>query len=89
MRQIRVTGSSLPLQIKTQYFLTDLHGTDSGNFTVVPGNHRRPFPESGFEEGPYLADAVQLCANAGDAAIFPMLYGTVLLQINRLTRIKR
>ena len=70
MRQIRVTGSSLPLQIKTQHFLTDLHSKDSGNFTVVPGRHRRPFPESGFEEGPYLADAVQLCVNAGDAAIF-------------------
>ena len=70
MRQIRVTDSSLPLQIKIHYFLTDLHSKDSGNFTVVPGSHKRPFPESGFEEGPYLADAVQLCVNAGDAAIF-------------------
>ena len=70
LRQIRVTDYSLPLQIKIQYFLTDLHNTDSGNFTIVPGSHKRPFPESGFKEGPYLVDAVQLCVNAGDAAIF-------------------
>jgi ectoine hydroxylase-related dioxygenase (phytanoyl-CoA dioxygenase family) len=71
MRQIRVTEDSLPLQLKIQYFLTDVPGPDSGNFTVVPGSHRRPFPEGGFEAGPYLPEAVQLCVQAGDAAFFP------------------
>jgi len=39
----------LPLQIKIQYFLTDLEEADSGNFTIVPGSHNRPFPEGGFK----------------------------------------
>jgi hypothetical protein len=71
MRQIRVTDDSLPLQIKIQYFLTDVEAPDSGNFTLIPGSHRRPFPEGGVEGGPYSADALQLCVKAGDAAIFP------------------
>lgn len=71
MRQIRITEDSLPLQIKIQYFLTDVDAPDSGNFTVVPGSHRRPFPEGGVEGGPYTPEAVQLCVRAGDAALFP------------------
>ena len=71
MRQIRVSESSLPFQIKLQYFLTDLPEPDMGNFTVVPGSHNRPFPEGGFEEGPYISDALPLCVEAGDMAIFP------------------
>lgn len=71
MRQIRITDDSLPLQIKIQYFLTDVDAPDSGNFTVVPGSHRRPFPEGGVAGGPYISDAVQLCVRAGDAAFFP------------------
>jgi len=71
MRQLRMGEGSLPLQIKLHYFLTDLDAPESGNFTVVPGSHNRPFPENGFEEGPYLPEAVQLCVKAGDVAIFP------------------
>jgi ectoine hydroxylase-related dioxygenase (phytanoyl-CoA dioxygenase family) len=71
MRQIRVSESSLPFQIKFQYFLTDLPEPDMGNFTVVPGSHNRSFPEGGFEEGPYLPEALPLCVEAGDVAIFP------------------
>ena len=70
MRQIRVSQTSLPLQIKVQYFLTDIKETDSGNFTVVPGSHNRPFPESGFRDGPYIPDALQILAHAGDAVVF-------------------
>jgi hypothetical protein len=70
MRQIRVTEDSLPLQIKIQYFLTDVASPDSGNFTVVPGSHRRQIPEGGVEGGPYIPEAVQLCLQAGDAAVF-------------------
>ena len=71
MQQIRVSESSLPFQIKFQYFLTDLPEPDMGNFTVVPGSHNRPFPEGGFEEGPYISEALPLCVEAGDVAIFP------------------
>ena len=70
MQQIRVSQSSLPLQIKIQYFLTDVEEKDSGNFTVVPGSHNRPFPEGGFKDGPYIPEAIQLRARAGDAVVF-------------------
>ncbi|MCZ6676781.1 MAG: phytanoyl-CoA dioxygenase family protein [Candidatus Poribacteria bacterium] len=71
MGQMRMAESSIPLQIKLQYFLTDLPAPDMGNFTLVPGSHNRPFPEGGFKEGPYIPEALQLCVNAGDVAIFP------------------
>jgi ectoine hydroxylase-related dioxygenase (phytanoyl-CoA dioxygenase family) len=72
MRQIRVSESSLPLQIKLQYFLTDLPAPDYGNFTVVPGSHNIPFPEEqlGVSESHHNSEAVQLCVKAGDAAVF-------------------
>ena len=69
MRQIRVSQSSLPLQIKIQYFLTDLEEEDKGNFTIVPGSHNRPFPEGGFKDGPYIPEAIQLRVRAGDAVV--------------------
>ena len=71
MRQIRVSESSLPFQIKFQYFLTDLPEPDMGNFTVVPGSHNRLFPDGGFKDGPYIPEALPLCVEAGDMAIFP------------------
>ncbi len=70
MRQIRVSDDSIPLQIKLQYFLTDVPAPNMGNFTLVPGSHRHLFPESGFEEGPNIPEAVQMCAESGDVAIF-------------------
>lgn len=70
MRQIRVSEDSIPLQIKLQYFLTDVPEPNMGNFTLVPGSHRSLFPEGGFEEGPYIPEAVQICAESGDVAIF-------------------
>ena len=68
MKQIRVTETSWPLQIKIQYFLTDVNREDRGNFTVFPGSHLRPYPDQ-----PVAVDApgaVQLQAKAGDAAVF-------------------
>jgi hypothetical protein len=68
MKRIRVTETSWPLQIKIQYFLTNVNGPDRGNFTLFPGSHLRPFPEE-----PVTVDtpgAVQVNAKAGDAAIF-------------------
>lgn len=73
MQRIRVDNDSLPLQIKIQYFLTPLATPESGNFTVVPGSHHRPFPAAqlGNAESPHNTEAVQLCVEAGDAAVFP------------------
>ena len=73
MQRIRVDNNSLPLQIKIQYFLTPLATPEHGNFTIVPGSHHRPFPAAqlGNAESPHNAEAVQLCVEAGDAAVFP------------------
>ena len=45
LRRIRVTETSWPLQLKIQYFLTDVRKPFSGNFTLFPGSHLRPYPE--------------------------------------------
>lgn len=57
------------LQMKVQFFLTDLAEPDSGNFMLVPGSHRRPFPEGGAAAVP--PGAVQVRAKAGDVLLFP------------------
>lgn len=70
LRHIRVTETSWPLQIKIQYFLTDVRKPDRGNFTVFPGSHLRPYPEGDMSITAQTPGAVQLCAEAGDAAVF-------------------
>ena len=71
LRRIRVSETSWPLQIKVQYFLTDLPKPGSGNFTLFPGSHLRPYPEGDNPVTTATPGAVQLCAEAGDAVIFP------------------
>lgn len=73
MAQIRVTETSLPLQIKIQYFLTDVKGQNRGNFIVYPGSHLRPLPMTGARTriDPTTPGGVQVEVEAGDAAIFP------------------
>ena len=44
LREIRVTESSRPLAMKAMYLLTDVTERNSGNLTVFPGSHLRPFP---------------------------------------------
>ncbi len=51
-RRIRVTETSFPLAVKVLYLLSDVSGTDCGNFTLFPGSHMRPFPE-GAERAPH------------------------------------
>jgi ectoine hydroxylase-related dioxygenase (phytanoyl-CoA dioxygenase family) len=70
LRNIRVTETSLPLQIKIQYFLTDVTQPNSGNFTLFPGSHLRPFPSGDNPITVNTPGAVQLVAKAGDAAVF-------------------
>jgi hypothetical protein len=71
-RRIRVTETSRPLAVKAMYLLTDLDDVDSGNFTLFPGSHMRPFPE-GDERAPHphAPGAVQLLGKAGDCYLFP------------------
>ena len=71
LQQIRVEPESLPLNFKIQYFLTDIPEEDHANFCVVPGSHHVLFPKEGFSNGREPEGAIQICAEAGDAAIFP------------------
>ncbi|MBT6274781.1 MAG: hypothetical protein HOI95_11670 [Chromatiales bacterium] len=71
LRRIRVTETSLPLAMKAMYLLSDVTGQDSGNFTVFPGSHMRPFPENAEEYlNPHAPGAVQLGGKAGDCYLF-------------------
>ena len=71
LRHIRVSETSWPIQLKIQYFLTDVSRQNMGNFTRFPGSHLRPYPEGDAPINAHTPGAVQVCANAGDAAIFP------------------
>lgn len=57
------------LQLKVQFFLTDLSEPDSGNLTVVPGSHVVPLPDNGQDDAP--GQRHQILAAPGDAVIFP------------------
>ena len=71
LRRIRVTETSRPLAMKALYLLTDVEAADSGNFTVFPGSHMRPFPEAAEPPlSPHAPGAVQLTGKAGDCFLF-------------------
>ncbi len=70
MQSVHVTDFSRPLQIKIQYFLTDLKDKDSGNFSLVPGSHHRPFPTENIDRDAIYSQTKQVIVEAGDAAIF-------------------
>jgi ectoine hydroxylase-related dioxygenase (phytanoyl-CoA dioxygenase family) len=71
-KTIRVTETSRPLAVKVMYLLTDVTGPDSGNFTVMPGSHLRPFPDRESRiPGPKTPGTVPLLGKAGDAYVFP------------------
>lgn len=71
LRRIRVTETSWPLAMKAMYLLSDVDGTDSGNLTVFPGSHRRPFPERADPPvTPNSPGAAQLGGKAGDVYLF-------------------
>lgn len=71
-KTIRVTETSRPLAVKVMYLLTDVTGPDSGNFTLFPGSHMRPFAERAERiPGPKTPGTVPLLGKAGDAYVFP------------------
>jgi ectoine hydroxylase-related dioxygenase (phytanoyl-CoA dioxygenase family) len=59
------------LQMKVQYFLTDLSEPDSGNFMLVPGSHRTTLPPERVESKETPRGAIPLRARAGDVLLFP------------------
>ncbi len=71
-KSIRVTETSRPLAVKVMYLLTDVTAPDSGNFTIFPGSHLRPFAERSERiPGPKSPGTVPLLGKAGDAYVFP------------------
>ncbi|MEM7131612.1 MAG: phytanoyl-CoA dioxygenase family protein [Chloroflexota bacterium] len=70
LREFRVEPSSRPLNFKIQYFLTDIPEENRANFCLVPGSHRRDFPDAGLAKGEWPEGGVQLIADAGDAVLF-------------------
>lgn len=71
LRSMFPAPESLVLQLKVQVFLTDTDKPESGNFMMVPGSQRTPFPleASGIEEA--TRKAVPVLAKKGDALLFP------------------
>ncbi len=71
LRYVRVTETSRPIAMKAMYLLSDVEGTDSGNFTVFPGSHMRPFPDDAERwPTPHSPGAAQLAGKAGDCYLF-------------------
>ncbi len=61
------------IQLKVQFFLTDLSTPNCGNFTIAPGSHIGHFP--GKVTYADVENPVQVIAAAGDAVIFPLSLG--------------
>ena len=71
LRYVRVTETSRPIAMKAMYLLSDVNGEDAGNFTVFPGSHMRPFPDSAERwPTPHSPGAAQLQGKAGDCYLF-------------------
>ena len=71
LRCIFPSPENLVLQLKVQFFLTDVDQPDFGNFTLVPASHRKRFPFDAAEIEQATQQAVQVLARKGDALIFP------------------
>ncbi|MFF7591306.1 phytanoyl-CoA dioxygenase family protein [Kitasatospora purpeofusca] len=82
LQQLRLVHGSPSLQIKAQVFFTDTTKSDSGNFLLVPGSHRKvPTDRTALcyieeldeplRQGVLPDDALEVKAAPGDVLIFP------------------
>ncbi len=78
MQQILPTQDNLMIQVKAQFFLTDLSTPDTSNFVVIPGSHRQRVPTPNVDcmvdhinDGTVPKNARQILAKPGDVVIFP------------------
>lgn len=71
LRCIFPSPENLVLQLKVQFFLTDVDSEEAGNFLLVPGSHRHRFPDGSDEIQEAAGRAVPVLAQKGDALIFP------------------
>lgn len=61
------------MSVKVAFWLSDLSRTGRGNFTVIPGSHRRNWlkgPPRRELPWPAPHEAVQVCVRPGDAVVF-------------------
>ncbi|MCC5832078.1 MAG: phytanoyl-CoA dioxygenase family protein [Chlamydiales bacterium] len=98
LQQILPTPENLPLQLKFQFFLTDITTENASNFTVVPGSHLRRVREynpfclvsecnSFLERGEMPPDAVQLKVKAGDVLIHALtVWHAVAPNLSQISR---
>lgn len=82
MQKILPNSSTPPIQLKVQFFLTDVDDDDCGNFMYIPGSHKQlvsvptkgcyiPEANKFLDEGQYPPNTIQLKVKAGDILIFP------------------
>lgn len=98
LREVFVTDESIVLQLKVQYFLTDVSCSGAGNFLYIPGSHRKaaaevtsqcfiPEVNSALESNQLPEGTTEVLAAAGDAIIFPhSLWHAVGANISDRTR---
>ncbi len=71
MNSIRLSKKSRPLQIKIQYFLTDVQEENGGNFVYVPRSHTKDFQLYKPAKKEIEKKMKQIKVKAGDVLIFP------------------
>lgn len=82
LQKILPIGGNLPLQLKIQYFLTDMDQYEMSNFIYIPGSHKKRVEHNSLfctvpecneyvDKGQMPPDAIQLKVNAGDILIHP------------------
>lgn len=98
LQKILPIGGNLPLQLKIQYFLTDMDQYEMSNFIYIPGSHKRrvkhnslfcTIPECNkyVDNGQMPPEAVQIKVNAGDILIHPWsLWHCIALNKSEVTR---
>jgi hypothetical protein len=70
MQKILPQEQGFVLQLKVQYFFTNVLDENCGNFSVVPGSHKRSFPHR-HDTNRRGIEMRQLRCSAGDAIVFP------------------
>jgi hypothetical protein len=84
MARIYPSPGSRVIQLKVQFFLTDVSEPDRGNMVVVPGTHDGPWSLTAARSTPPM----QILARAGDALLFPWsLWHGVAPNRTRVTRV--
>lgn len=98
LQKILPVSGNLPIQLKVQYFLTDMDKNEMSNFIYIPGTHKKKVNHNSLfctvpqcneyvDKGILPPDAVQLKVRAGDVLIHPWsLWHCISLNNSDITR---